>query len=209
MRIFHCKRLIIKSLSFIIGRNFVSWKVKPQKELATTSQKFEYVHRKSRCEMLKFQRRSCKLSFLFPPRRQCSPESWLAGYPAGTISHFSKSADDYWYSLFTPSKWPHFSICELYPSLILPSMCKDKSFIMALTSLYPISSPEPSDLMAAHVSLPSVRNTSRFGRKPGCSGLPSGLRFVVCNIRINEPFSLRFFYWLLFTKYQFFMEFFQ
>ena len=108
MRIFHCKRLIIKSLSFIIGRNFVSWKVKPQKELATTSQEFEYLHRKSPTEMLKFQRRSCKLSFLFPPRRQCSPESWLAGYPAGTISHFSKSADDYWYSLFTPSKWPHF-----------------------------------------------------------------------------------------------------
>ena len=88
-------------------------------------------------------------------------------------------------------------------------MCKEKSFIMALTSLYPISSPEPSDLMAAHVSLPSVRNTSRFGRKPGCSGLPSGLRFVVCNIRINGPVSLRFFYWLLLTKYQFFMEFLQ
>ena len=118
MRIFHCKRLIIKSLSFIIGRNFVSWKVKPQKELATTSQEFEYLHRKSPCKMLKFQRRSCKLSFLFPPRRQCSPESWLAGYPAGTISQFSKSADDYWYSLFTPSKWPHFNIRKLYPSLI-------------------------------------------------------------------------------------------
>ena len=122
MRIFHCKRLIIKSLSFIIGRNFVSWKVKPQKELATTSQEFQYLHRKSPSEMLKFQRRSCKLSFLFPPRRQCSPESWLAGYPAGTISHFSKSADDYWYSLFTPSKWPHFNICKLYPSLILPDI---------------------------------------------------------------------------------------
>ena len=118
MRIFHCKRLIIKSLSFIIGRNFVSWKVKPQKELATTSQEFEYLHRKSPCKMLKFQRRSCKLSFLFPPRRQCSLESWLAGYPAGTISQFSKSADDYWYSLFTPSKWPHFNIRKLYPSLI-------------------------------------------------------------------------------------------
>ena len=209
MRIFHCKRLIIKSLSFIIGRNFVSWKVKTQKELATTSQEFEYLHQKSPCKMLKFQRRSCKLSFLFPPRRQCSPESWLAGYPAGTISHFSKSADDYWYSLFTPSKWPHFNIRKLYPSLILPSTCKEKSFIMALTSLYPISSPEPSDLMAAHVSLPLVRNTNSFGRKPGCSGLPSGLRFVVCNITINGPVSLRFFYWLLFTKYQFFMKFFQ
>ena len=67
-------------------------------------------------------------------------------------------------------------------------MCKEKSFIMALTS------PEPSDLMAAHVSLPLVRNTSRFGRKPGCLGLTSGLRFVVCNIRINGPVSLRFFY---------------
>ena len=29
---------------------------------------------------LKFQRRSCELSFLFPPRRQSAPESWLAGY---------------------------------------------------------------------------------------------------------------------------------
>ena len=28
----------------------------------------------------KFQRRSCKLSFLFPPRRQSDPESLLAGY---------------------------------------------------------------------------------------------------------------------------------
>ena len=28
----------------------------------------------------KFQRRSCKLSFLFPPRRQSAPESLLAGY---------------------------------------------------------------------------------------------------------------------------------
>ena len=45
--------------------------------------------------MLKFQRRSCKLSFLFPPRRQCSPESLLAGYPACKISHCSKAADDY------------------------------------------------------------------------------------------------------------------
>ena len=28
----------------------------------------------------KFQRRSCKLFFLFPPRRQSAPESLLAGY---------------------------------------------------------------------------------------------------------------------------------
>ena len=28
----------------------------------------------------KFQRRSCKLSFLFPPSHQRAPESWLAGY---------------------------------------------------------------------------------------------------------------------------------
>ena len=28
----------------------------------------------------KFQRRSCKLSFLFPPLRQRAPESLLAGY---------------------------------------------------------------------------------------------------------------------------------
>ena len=91
-------------------------------ELATTSLDFEYLHRKSRCEILiggddisndvitlgtcfsmlftfaltggnltaqstgelgvefKFQRRSCKLSFLFSPRRQSVPESVLAGY---------------------------------------------------------------------------------------------------------------------------------
>ena len=97
-------------------------------ELATTSLEFDYLHRKSRCEMLiggddirnealplarvfqclfplaliggnltaqstgsrratgelevefKFQRRSCKLSFLFPPRRQSAPESLLTGY---------------------------------------------------------------------------------------------------------------------------------
>ena len=29
---------------------------------------------------LKFQRRSCKLSFLLPPYRQSAPESLLAGY---------------------------------------------------------------------------------------------------------------------------------
>ena len=29
---------------------------------------------------LKFQRRKCKLSFLFPPSHQRAPESWLAGY---------------------------------------------------------------------------------------------------------------------------------
>ena len=31
-------------------------------------------------EIFKFQRRSCKLSFLFPPRRQSGPESLLPGY---------------------------------------------------------------------------------------------------------------------------------
>ena len=93
-----------------------------ERELATTSLEFEYLHRKSWCEMLiggddisndvitlgtclsmfvyirthfcpaliggnqrgatgeleveiKLQRRSCKLSFLFPPRRQSTPES--------------------------------------------------------------------------------------------------------------------------------------
>ena len=94
-----------------------------------SSLEFEYLHRKSRCEMLirgddisndiitlgtcfsmfvyiharfrfgltdwrksdssvdgepqvefKFQRRSCQLSFLFPPRRQSTPESLLAGF---------------------------------------------------------------------------------------------------------------------------------
>ena len=100
-----------------------------ERELATTSLYFEYLHRKRRCEMLiggddisydvitpwhvffhstfalvsasrwlakiwqlsrrratgelevefKFQRRSCKLSFLLPPRRQSAPESLLAG----------------------------------------------------------------------------------------------------------------------------------
>ena len=32
----------------------------------------------------KFRRRSCKLSFLFPPRRQSTPESLLAGYKTVT-----------------------------------------------------------------------------------------------------------------------------
>ena len=31
-------------------------------------------------QIFKFQKRSCKLSFLFPPRRQSAPESLLAGY---------------------------------------------------------------------------------------------------------------------------------
>ena len=31
-------------------------------------------------QILKFQRRSCKLSFFFPPRRQSAPESLLPGY---------------------------------------------------------------------------------------------------------------------------------
>ena len=57
------------------------------------------------------------------PAASAPQRALLAGrYPAGTISHFSKSADDYWYSLFTPSKWPHFNICKLYPSLILPDI---------------------------------------------------------------------------------------
>ena len=101
-----------------------------EEELATTSLEFQYLHQKSRSEMLigvgdisndlitprhvfsmfvynrapfrfvwlaefwqltrreatgelgvefKFQRRSCKLSFLFLPRRQSAPESLLAG----------------------------------------------------------------------------------------------------------------------------------
>ena len=97
-----------------------------EEELATTSLEFEYLHRKSRCEMqigghdirsdvtsvfhvflnvslhsrwlaeicqlsrlgatgeleaaFNFQRRSCKLSFIFPSRRRNAPESLLAGY---------------------------------------------------------------------------------------------------------------------------------
>ena len=103
-----------------------------EEELVTTSLEFEYLHRRSGCELLigggdisndvitlgacfsmfvyirvrfrlaligvnltsqsteshtgelevefKFQRRSCKLSFLFPPRRQSTLESLLAGY---------------------------------------------------------------------------------------------------------------------------------
>ena len=31
-------------------------------------------------QIFNFQKRSCKLSFLFPPRRQSGPESLLAGY---------------------------------------------------------------------------------------------------------------------------------
>ena len=113
----------------------VAWREK-EGELATTSLEFEYLHRKSRCEMLiggdvfsndiithvacfhvffnvclhsrwfrlradwfaeiwqlsrrgttgelevefKFQRRSCKLFFLFPPSLQSAPESLLAGH---------------------------------------------------------------------------------------------------------------------------------
>ena len=103
-----------------------------EEELVTTSLEFEYLHRRSGCELLigggdisndvitlgacfsmfvyirvrfrlaligvnltsqltgshtgelevefKFQRRSCKLSFPFPPRRQSTLESLLAGY---------------------------------------------------------------------------------------------------------------------------------
>ena len=43
---------------------------------------------------IKFQRRSCKLSFLFPPRRQSAPESLLEGYflPGLSISREFESA---------------------------------------------------------------------------------------------------------------------
>ena len=34
-------------------------------------------------QIFKFQRRSCKLSFLFPPRHQSAPESLLEGYDTG------------------------------------------------------------------------------------------------------------------------------
>ena len=34
-------------------------------------------------QIFKFQRRSCKLSFLFPPRHQSAPESLLVGYGTG------------------------------------------------------------------------------------------------------------------------------
>ena len=36
-------------------------------------------------QIFKFQRRSCKLSFLFPPRRQSAPESLLAGLCCRTL----------------------------------------------------------------------------------------------------------------------------
>ena len=40
-------------------------------------------------QIFKFQRRSCKLSFLFPPRRQSAPESLLAGYCKSLVlNHF-------------------------------------------------------------------------------------------------------------------------
>ena len=108
-------------------------------ELATTSLEFEYLHRKSRCEIrcemligrdnndlsrvfqclftfvlvpalrwlteisqlslrgtkgelkaeFKFQRRSCKLSFLFPPQRQNAPESLLVGYTITCLISFN------------------------------------------------------------------------------------------------------------------------
>ena len=44
-------------------------------------------------QMLKFQRRSCKLSFLFPPRCQSAPESSLAGYEQGALSGYSTTAN--------------------------------------------------------------------------------------------------------------------
>ena len=34
-------------------------------------------------QIFKFQRRSCKLSFLLPPRHQSAPESLLVGYDTG------------------------------------------------------------------------------------------------------------------------------
>ena len=40
-------------------------------------------------QIFKFQRRICKLSFLFPPRRQSAPESLLAGYsPTDVVAQF-------------------------------------------------------------------------------------------------------------------------
>ena len=40
-------------------------------------------------QLFKFQRRICKLSFLFPPRRQSAPESLLAGYsPTDVVAQF-------------------------------------------------------------------------------------------------------------------------
>ena len=47
----------------------IGWNLTPQSTGATSELEVEF----------KFQRRSCKLSFLFPPRRQSAPESLLAG----------------------------------------------------------------------------------------------------------------------------------
>ena len=41
-------------------------------------------HRKLETEFI-FQRRCCKLSFLFPPHHQSAPESFLAGYKHSTV----------------------------------------------------------------------------------------------------------------------------
>ena len=50
----------------------------------------------------KFQRRSCKLSFLFPPRRKSSPESLLAGLPfLESADNFSDPKSSFMFALFS------------------------------------------------------------------------------------------------------------
>ena len=67
--------------------------------LLTSSPPTSISHRHFRCRSIfKFQRRSSKLSFLFPPRRQSAPESLFAGYP-GT-GFLSLSIDCCWMRIF-------------------------------------------------------------------------------------------------------------
>ena len=72
--------------------------------LLTSSPQTSISHRQFRCRSIfKFRRRSSKLSFLFPPRRQNAPESLLAGYP-GT-GFLSSSIDCCWMRIFFSSKY--------------------------------------------------------------------------------------------------------
>ena len=49
----------------------------------------------------KFQRGSCKLSFLFPPRRKSAPESLLAGFPfLESADNFSGPKSSFMFALF-------------------------------------------------------------------------------------------------------------
>ena len=71
----------------------------------------------------KFQRGSCKLSFLFPPRRKSAAESLLAGFP------FLESADNFSGALLSkvpiingPGKLSPFTL-KIEVSIVLHLTC--------------------------------------------------------------------------------------